>query len=156
MGLAGGHGQQCVWGVLEGRELRASFALSPTLPSARQSTSCKRGIPGPQSGFAFQTQVECQTPVVPGQPGSFPSLSAIFRSSLSSHPVSPATSHCLFSQRPSHLLRCSIFFFPPLHVYSLILFAPIFLGPGCVQSVSTENIVPELFTPFSVSQCKQF
>lgn len=154
---AGAQGQQRFWDVLEGRELRAGFALSPTLPSARQRTSCKQGIPGHRSGFAFRTQVECQTSVVPGQPGSFPSLSAIFCSSFSGHPLSPATSHCLFSQRPSDLLRRSIFFFPPsLHVYSLILSAPIYLGPGCVQSVSTENIVPELFTPFSVSQCKQF
>lgn len=119
-----GHRGAAPLGRAEGRELRAGFALSPTLPSARRSTSCKQGIPGHQSDFAFQTQVECQTSVVPGQSGSFPSLAAIFRSSLSSHPVSPATSYCLFSQRPSHLLRCSNFFFPPsLHVYSLILSA---------------------------------
>lgn len=115
-GAVGAQGQQRVWDVL----VRAYFALSPTLPSARQSISCKQGIPGHQSGFVFQTQVECQTSVVPwlfpGSQAPFPSLPTILRTSLSSPTVSPATSHCLFSQ----LRSAQMFYFFPSSVSSCI------------------------------------
>lgn len=154
-GAVGAQGQQRVWDVL----VRAYFALSPTLPSARQSISCKQGIPGHQSGFVFQTQVECQTSVVPWL---FPGSQAPFPHSPQSFALpSPVTLYLLplltACFHNSDLLRCSIFFLPPsLHVSSLILSSPVFLSPGCIQSVSTEKVVPELFILFSVSQCKQF
>ena len=62
----------------------------------------------------------------------------------------------LFSQHPSHVLRCSVLFLSSFHVYSLRLTAPIFLGPGHVQLKSIENVIPEVFILFSVSQSEQF
>lgn len=78
-----------------------------------------------------------------------PPLPALSRSSLSGHPVFPPPLTACFHNAPQSAQMFWVFFFlPSLRVYSLILSAPVFLSPGCVLSVSTENIIPELFTLF--------
>lgn len=60
-GSPGGTGTAAPLGraAMEGREVGAV----PPLPSARQSPAVNREVPGHRCGFAFQTQVECQTRV---------------------------------------------------------------------------------------------
>lgn len=129
-------------------------------PAAQRSAepSCKQGNSRAPLWFCFSNtggMPDSGAVVFPGRTGSFPSLSAIFRTSLASHTLSPTTSHCLFSHISSGV---PFFFSPSLHVYSLIFSASVFLGPGRIRSVSTGNLISELFTLFffSVSQCKQF
>lgn len=148
-------GQQRLWDVLEGADL----ALSPAPPSARQGTSSKQGNPGHQSAFAFQTQVECQTSVAPWlflgsqAPSPHSPQSFALPSPLTLY-LLPLLTACFHSV--PHICSDVLFFNFLLHVYSLILCAPVSLGPDCVQSVNKENIVPELFTLFSESPCIQF
>lgn len=111
----GAQGQQRLRDVLAGREVRVGFALSPPLPALGRAHPVSREFPGTSVVLFFKHRWnERQTSVAPWLfPGSQAPSSHSPQTFALPCPVTLdllPLFHCLFSQRPSYLLRCSIFF----------------------------------------------